>query len=225
MSAPQLMCPWRSRRLIWARWVPVSELHPATRSPACLRDCPTDTSVRYSWTRYIEKQEGKNIDKTLFMCHFTSIIPIYFFLLFSIFSLGISFTPKEVGEHEVSVRKNGMHVANSPFKIMVGQSEIGEASRVKAFGKGLVEAHTFEMAEFFVDTRNAGKCGKHYVSTLCQKNRTNTETTHPYLLRLRLWRSSTVYRRSKQSRYQLWRCGGWDVQSDILSNWTWKLHC
>lgn len=50
-----------------------------------------------------------------------------------------------------------MHVANSPFKIMVGQSEIGEASRVKAFGKGLIEAHTFEMAEFFVDTRNAGK--------------------------------------------------------------------
>lgn len=48
-------------------------------------------------------------------------------------------------------------MANSPFKIMVGQSEIGEASRVKAFGKGLIEAHTFEMAEFFVDTRNAGK--------------------------------------------------------------------
>uniref|UniRef100_H3C9U0 Filamin C n=1 Tax=Tetraodon nigroviridis TaxID=99883 RepID=H3C9U0_TETNG len=73
--------------------------------------------------------------------------------------LGISFTPKEVGEHEVSVRKNGVHVANSPFKIMVGQSEIGEASRVKAFGKGLVEAHTSEMAEFFVDTRNAGYGG------------------------------------------------------------------
>uniref|UniRef100_A0A3B3ZQH0 Calponin-homology (CH) domain-containing protein n=1 Tax=Periophthalmus magnuspinnatus TaxID=409849 RepID=A0A3B3ZQH0_9GOBI len=73
--------------------------------------------------------------------------------------LGISFTPKEVGEHEVSVRKSGLHVANSPFKIMVGQSEIGEASRVKAFGKGLVEAHTFEMAEFFVDTRNAGYGG------------------------------------------------------------------
>uniref|UniRef100_A0A3B3C261 Filamin C, gamma a (actin binding protein 280) n=1 Tax=Oryzias melastigma TaxID=30732 RepID=A0A3B3C261_ORYME len=72
---------------------------------------------------------------------------------------GISFTPKEVGEHEVSVRKDGIHVANSPFKIMVGQSEIGEASRVKAFGKGLIEAHTFEMAEFFVDTRNAGYGG------------------------------------------------------------------
>lgn len=78
--------------------------------------------------------------------------------LHPVFSLaGISFTPKEVGEHEVSVRKNGVHVANSPFKIMVGQSEIGEASRVKAYGKGLVEAHTFEMAEFFVDTRNAGQ--------------------------------------------------------------------
>ncbi|TNN82092.1 Filamin-C [Liparis tanakae] len=73
--------------------------------------------------------------------------------------IGISFTPKEVGEHEVSVRKNGVHVANSPFKIMVGQSEIGEASRVKAFGKGLTEAHTLVMAEFFVDTRNAGYGG------------------------------------------------------------------
>uniref|UniRef100_A0A674CK10 Filamin C n=1 Tax=Salmo trutta TaxID=8032 RepID=A0A674CK10_SALTR len=73
--------------------------------------------------------------------------------------IGISFTPKEVGEHEVSVKKNGKHVTNSPFKIQVGQSEIGEASRVKAFGKGLVEAHTFEMTEFFVDTRNAGYGG------------------------------------------------------------------
>uniref|UniRef100_A0A8C8G365 Calponin-homology (CH) domain-containing protein n=1 Tax=Oncorhynchus tshawytscha TaxID=74940 RepID=A0A8C8G365_ONCTS len=73
--------------------------------------------------------------------------------------IGISFTPKEVGEHEVSVKKNGKHVTNSPFKIQVGQSDIGEASRVKAFGKGLVEAHTFKMAEFFVDTRDAGYGG------------------------------------------------------------------
>ncbi|KTF79932.1 hypothetical protein cypCar_00019630, partial [Cyprinus carpio] len=50
--------------------------------------------------------------------------------------IGLSFTPKEVGEHEVSVRKSGKHVNNSPFKIMVGPSEIGEASRVKAFGYG-----------------------------------------------------------------------------------------
>uniref|UniRef100_W5L8C3 Filamin C n=1 Tax=Astyanax mexicanus TaxID=7994 RepID=W5L8C3_ASTMX len=73
--------------------------------------------------------------------------------------IGLSFTPKEVGEHEVSVKKSGKHVNNSPFKIMVGPSEIGEASRVRAFGKGLMEAHTFEVAEFFVDTRNAGYGG------------------------------------------------------------------
>ncbi|NXJ86624.1 FLNC protein, partial [Trogon melanurus] len=72
---------------------------------------------------------------------------------------GISFTPKEVGEHVVSVRKGGQHVTNSPFKILVGQSEIGDASRVKVWGKGLVEGHTFEVAEFIVDTRSAGYGG------------------------------------------------------------------
>ncbi|XP_071188895.1 filamin-C isoform X17 [Salvelinus alpinus] len=73
--------------------------------------------------------------------------------------IGISFTPKEVGEHVVSVKKNGTHVTNSPFKIMVGQSEIGDASKVKVFGQGLVEGHIFEVAEFIVDTRNAGYGG------------------------------------------------------------------
>ncbi|XP_023206075.1 filamin-C isoform X3 [Xiphophorus maculatus] len=73
--------------------------------------------------------------------------------------IGISFTPKEVGEHVVSVKKSGKHVTNSPFKIMVGQSEIGDASRVKVYGQGLVEGHTFEVAEFIVDTRNAGYGG------------------------------------------------------------------
>uniref|UniRef100_A0A3Q3BKT5 Filamin C, gamma b (actin binding protein 280) n=1 Tax=Kryptolebias marmoratus TaxID=37003 RepID=A0A3Q3BKT5_KRYMA len=73
--------------------------------------------------------------------------------------IGISFTPKEVGEHVVSVKKSGKHVTNSPFKIMVGQSEIGDASRVKVYGQGLVEGHTFEVAEFVVDTRNAGYGG------------------------------------------------------------------
>ncbi|MED6280746.1 hypothetical protein CHARACLAT_013958 [Characodon lateralis] len=73
--------------------------------------------------------------------------------------IGISFTPKEVGEHVVSVKKSGKHVTNSPFKIMVGQSEIGDASRVIVYGQGLVEVHTFEAAEFIVDTRNAGYGG------------------------------------------------------------------
>lgn len=57
----------------------------------------------------------------------------------------------------VSIKKNGRHVANSPISIMVVQSEIGDASRVKVFGPGLVEGHTFQMAEFIVDTRDAGK--------------------------------------------------------------------
>lgn len=78
-----------------------------------------------------------------------------------------------------------MHVANSPFKIMVGQSEIGEASRVKAFGKGLAEAHTYEMAEFFVDTRNAGKpletvCVTFTVSTVGEN--TKAATTFSFIL-------------------------------------------
>lgn len=70
---------------------------------------------------------------------------------------GISFIPREVGEHLVSIKKNGRHVANSPISIMVVQSEIGDASRVKVFGPGLVEGRTFQMADFIVDTRDAGE--------------------------------------------------------------------
>uniref|UniRef100_A0A8C9TG10 Filamin C n=1 Tax=Scleropages formosus TaxID=113540 RepID=A0A8C9TG10_SCLFO len=75
------------------------------------------------------------------------------------FHTGISFTPKEVGEHIVNVKKGGQHVTNSPFKIMVGQSEIADASKVKVSGKGILEGHTFKVTEFFVDTRNAGYGG------------------------------------------------------------------
>ncbi|XP_034019746.1 filamin-C isoform X1 [Thalassophryne amazonica] len=73
--------------------------------------------------------------------------------------IGISFTPKEVGEHVVSVKKNSKHVTNSPFKIMVGPSEIGDAGKVKVYGQGLVEGRTFEVAEFIVNTCNAGYGG------------------------------------------------------------------
>uniref|UniRef100_A0A8C2DCL5 Filamin B n=1 Tax=Cyprinus carpio TaxID=7962 RepID=A0A8C2DCL5_CYPCA len=73
--------------------------------------------------------------------------------------IGICFLPKEVGEHLVSIKKNGQHVANSPITIMVVQSEIGDASRVKVFGQGLVEGRTFETADFVVDTREAGYGG------------------------------------------------------------------
>lgn len=69
---------------------------------------------------------------------------------------GISFIPREVGEHLVSIKKNGSHVANSPVSIMVVQSEIGDARRAKVYGRGLSEGRTFEMSEFIVDTRDAG---------------------------------------------------------------------
>lgn len=73
---------------------------------------------------------------------------------------GISFIPREVGEHLVSIKKNGNHVANSPVSIMVVQSEIGDARRAKVYGRGLSEGRTFEMSEFIVDTRDAGLWGK-----------------------------------------------------------------
>lgn len=70
---------------------------------------------------------------------------------------GISFIPREVGEHRVSILKNGRHVANSPITIMVVQSEIGDAGQVKAHGDGLVQGTTFNNSSFIVDTREAGQ--------------------------------------------------------------------
>lgn len=102
----------------------------------------------------------------------------------------------------MSVRKNGIHVANSPFKIMVGQSEIGEASRVKAFGKGLVEAHTSETAEFFVDTRNAGEPHERFLLRL-QPPPANLPALLCFPPGFRLRRTGLVHRGSKQSGHQL----------------------
>lgn len=65
--------------------------------------------------------------------------------------------PKEIGEHLVNIKKNGRHIANSPISVMISQSEIGDASRVRVSGQGLSEARTFEPAEFIIDTRDAGK--------------------------------------------------------------------
>ncbi|CAL1528168.1 unnamed protein product [Lymnaea stagnalis] len=73
--------------------------------------------------------------------------------------LGITFTPRETGEHLVNVFRNGQHIANSPFKITVGESEIGNASKVKVYGKGLEQGLANEVNEFIVDTREAGYGG------------------------------------------------------------------
>ena len=71
--------------------------------------------------------------------------------------VGISFTPREVGEHLVNVYRNGKHIPNSPFKIYVGDSEIGNASKVKAYGKGLQEGTANEVNDFTVNTKDAGE--------------------------------------------------------------------
>ncbi|XP_036803747.1 filamin-A isoform X5 [Oncorhynchus mykiss] len=73
--------------------------------------------------------------------------------------VGISFVPKEIGEHLVNIKKNGRHIPSSPIAVMISQSEIGDASRVRVTGQGLSEAKTFEPAEFIIDTREAGYGG------------------------------------------------------------------
>ncbi|XP_056000448.1 filamin-A-like isoform X18 [Ostrea edulis] len=73
--------------------------------------------------------------------------------------LGISFTPREVGEHLVNVFRNGQHINGSPFKIIVGESELGNASKVRVAGQGLQNGMANEVNEFMVDTRDAGYGG------------------------------------------------------------------
>lgn len=75
-----------------------------------------------------------------------------FFLNF----LGISFTPKEVGEHLVSVFQAGKHIANSPFRIRVSDKEIGDPRRVRVSGPGLISGLSNKPNQFTVDTRDAG---------------------------------------------------------------------
>ena len=74
-------------------------------------------------------------------------------------NIGISFTPREVGEHLVSVQKNGAHISNSPFKIVVNAQEVGDASRVKVSGEGLERGITHEYNRFQINTKSAGYGG------------------------------------------------------------------
>ncbi|XP_056278637.1 filamin-A isoform X2 [Pseudoliparis swirei] len=73
--------------------------------------------------------------------------------------VGISFVPKEIGEHFVNIKKNGRHIPSSPISVLINQSELGDAGRVRVSGPGLDEARTFEPAEFIIDTREAGYGG------------------------------------------------------------------
>ena len=69
---------------------------------------------------------------------------------------GISFTPREIGDHWVSVFRNGQPIPGSPFKVVVSQNEIGNASKVKVGGRALTQGMANELNEFFINTREAG---------------------------------------------------------------------
>ncbi|XP_055935732.1 filamin-A-like isoform X2 [Argiope bruennichi] len=71
-------------------------------------------------------------------------------------SFGISFTPREEGEHLVHVKKLGNNVAGSPFKINVLAKDIGNASKVKVTGNGLKEGKTQTENQFILHTSDAG---------------------------------------------------------------------
>lgn len=73
--------------------------------------------------------------------------------------MGISFTPREVGEHAVSVKRQGQHIKNSPFKVNVCERDVGDAKKVKVTGSTLTEGKTHIENTFTVDTKNAGYGG------------------------------------------------------------------
>ena len=54
----------------------------------------------------------------------------------------------------MNVLKDGEHIPNSPFKLLVTE---GNASKVKAWGQGLEEGTANEVNEFTVDTKDAGQ--------------------------------------------------------------------
>jgi len=74
-------------------------------------------------------------------------------------NIGVSFTPREVGEHTVSVKRLGKQIKNSPFKINVTEHEVGNAKKVKLSGNGLNDGKTHTDNIFVIDTREAGYGG------------------------------------------------------------------
>lgn len=74
-------------------------------------------------------------------------------------NIGISFTPRETGEHTVNVKRMGIQIKNSPFKINVTEKEVGNAKKVKVTGKALTDGKTHTDNTFVIDTRDAGYGG------------------------------------------------------------------
>ncbi|XP_043196534.1 filamin-A-like isoform X2 [Amphibalanus amphitrite] len=73
--------------------------------------------------------------------------------------LGISFTPREIGQHLVAVKKKGTEIAGSPFKIMVSPHDVGDALKVKVEGSALTSGKTHQQNKFTIDTKSAGYGG------------------------------------------------------------------
>lgn len=128
--------------------------------------------------------------------------------------------PKETGEHLVHVKKSGQHVASSPIPVMISQSEIGDASRVRVSGQGLHEGHTFEPAEFIIDTRDAGKRWR----PARQGEPTVLGSLAQGCPLGRLRRAQPVHRGPQQSGHQHRGPGGWHVQGHLLPHGAWELH-
>jgi filamin len=68
-------------------------------------------------------------------------------------TLNVSFTPHEIGTHEVVVTYGGFHIPSSPFLVAVIDFDSNTCS---ATGSGLQEAFTNIPAQFVVLTRTAG---------------------------------------------------------------------
>ncbi|GMR46035.1 hypothetical protein PMAYCL1PPCAC_16230 [Pristionchus mayeri] len=73
--------------------------------------------------------------------------------------LGVSFTPREAGEHLITVKRNGKLVPKAPFKIKVDRSQVGDASKVEVSGDGRAKAITQQWNEILIDTTKAGYGG------------------------------------------------------------------
>uniref|UniRef100_A0A9J2PU03 Uncharacterized protein n=1 Tax=Ascaris lumbricoides TaxID=6252 RepID=A0A9J2PU03_ASCLU len=71
--------------------------------------------------------------------------------------IGVSFTPREEGEHLITVKKNGRVIPKSPFRVKVDKTQVGDASKVVVTGKGMATAVCQEFNDIIVDTRHAGK--------------------------------------------------------------------
>lgn len=59
----------------------------------------------------------------------------------------------------MSVKRMGKHIPGSPFKIKVGEREVGDAKKVVCAGKTLMEGKTHTDNMFNIDTRKAGYGG------------------------------------------------------------------